>query len=72
LAKGLHSFRVFWVDQRTGQTQWAYPGSGGFAPSEGEDNLFEKYQMWRGEKPTLEISGPGMAKQPIPAGMLFR
>jgi hypothetical protein len=70
LAKGLHSFRVFWVDQRPGQAQWAYPCGAGFAPS--EDTLDDKYLVWRGEKPTLQISGPGLAKQPIPDSMLFR
>jgi hypothetical protein len=29
-------------------------------------------RTWEGEKPVLEISGPGLEKQPIPAGMLFQ
>jgi hypothetical protein len=60
LAKGKHSFKVSWVDQRPGHAQWAYP----------DGEVLEKFTIWRGEKPTLEISGPGLAKQPIPVEML--
>jgi hypothetical protein len=28
-------------------------------------------EIWNGTRPKLMISGPGLAKQPIPAGMLF-
>jgi hypothetical protein len=71
LAKGLHTLKVYWVDQRPGQAQWAYPDWSGSAPSEGEENRSEKYMIWRGDKPTLEISGPGLDRQPVPDGMLY-
>jgi hypothetical protein len=59
LAKGKHSLKVSWVDQRPGQAQWFYPYV-----------LNEAHRIWRGEKPALLISGPGLEKQPIPTGML--
>jgi hypothetical protein len=55
LQKGLHNFKVVWVDMRK-QNVW-----------EGEN----KYRLWVGEKPTLEISGPGLPRQPIPVNMLY-
>jgi hypothetical protein len=60
LKKGKHAFKVVYVDQRPGEAQWRYPYP-----------QVQPYKVWRGEKPTLEISGPGLAKQPIPAGMLY-
>jgi hypothetical protein len=72
LQKGKHRFVVYWVDQRPGQAQWAYPDKSGVAPAEGEENRDEKYMIWNGDKPKLEISGPGIAKQPIPDSMLYR
>jgi hypothetical protein len=61
LKKGLHKFHVIFVDQRPGQAQWQYPYVAD-----------ECWKVWRGEKPALLISGPGLEKQPIPSKMLFR
>jgi len=51
LKKGLYPLRIFYVDQRGGN-MWV--SGGGQA-------------VWRGDKPELLISGPGLSKQPIPA-----
>jgi hypothetical protein len=55
LQKGLHPFKVVWVDQRK-QDVW-----------DGEN----RDRVWDGEKPALEISGPGLNRQPIPVSMLY-
>jgi hypothetical protein len=60
LERGKHQLRVIYADMRPGQAQWQYPYA-----------EFEAFQVWRGEKPVLEISGPGLEKQPLPAKMLF-
>jgi hypothetical protein len=53
LKKGLHPFKVFFLDYRTdAATYWNKP------------NL--KPYIWPGETPDLRISGPGIDKQPIP------
>jgi hypothetical protein len=61
LKKGKHAFEVIYVDQRPGQAQWLYPYA-----------WAEAYKVWRGDRPALMISGPGLEKQPIPTAMLFR
>jgi hypothetical protein len=55
LKKGLYPFKVVWVDQRK-QDVWV---------GENVDRI------WDGERPALMISGPSLAKQPIPVGMLY-
>jgi len=55
LKKGLYPLRMFYVDQR-GSNMWV--SSGGQA-------------VWRGDKPELLVSGPGLTKQPIPADWLW-
>lgn len=53
LKKGLHPFKVFFLDYRTdAAAYWNKP------------NL--KPYIWPGETPDLRISGPGIDKQPIP------
>ncbi|MEK0446818.1 MAG: hypothetical protein RLZZ399_2139 [Verrucomicrobiota bacterium] len=59
LEKGLHRLRVTFVDYRWKQFKDEYWMS-----------WFEQ-QMWKGI-PALEISGPHLKKQPLPAGWLFR
>jgi hypothetical protein len=59
LEKGLHHLRTTWVDYRWKQFKDEYWMS-----------WFER-QMWKGI-PVLEISGPHLKKQPLPAGWLFR
>jgi hypothetical protein len=54
LKKGLYPLRAFYVDQR-GSNMWV--SAGGQA-------------VWRGDKPQILISGPGLTKQPIPAEWL--
>jgi hypothetical protein len=61
LKRGLHQLQVMYVDQRPSQAQWQY-----YPYTE-----LESFIVWRGVKPVLEISGPGLPKQPIPAKMLF-
>jgi hypothetical protein len=59
LQAGAYPFKVVYVDQRPGIEKWHY----------GEKRNPD--WMWDGEKPLLEISGPGLAKQPVPSMMLF-
>jgi hypothetical protein len=61
LRKGKHYLKVVFADQRPGKTQWSHS-----YPSD------EPYKVWRGVKPALMISGPGLEKQPIPARLLYR
>jgi hypothetical protein len=61
LKKGQYPFKVVWVDQRK-QDVYEY----------GADRRLNEDWIWDGKKPTLEISGPGLKRQPVPAGMLFR
>lgn len=59
LEQGLHPFRVAFIDYRTdGVKKLNKPG-------------LTKY-IWDGATPKLEISGPDMKEQPIPASMLMR
>jgi hypothetical protein len=60
LQKGKYPFGVVWVDQRK---QDVYV--------DGEWRAGENLNIWNGEKPALMISGPGLAKQPIPAKWLW-
>jgi hypothetical protein len=59
LAKGKHAFKVFFADMRRTphrvEMQWGFP---------------MKDFTWQEKSPRLLISGPGLDKQPIPAGML--
>jgi len=59
LAKGPHKFRVIFVDTRTKpykhETWMNWP------------NLDV---LWKGKAPVIEVSGPGVEKQPIPASWL--
>ncbi len=55
LEKGLHPFRVVWVDYRT-------------TAAEGLNRPGIRDYIWSGVTPELKISGPGMEPQPIPAG----
>jgi len=61
LAKGPHKFRVIFVDTRTKpykhETWMNWP------------NLDV---LWKGEAPVLEVSGPGIPKQPVPRSWLRR
>jgi hypothetical protein len=54
LKAGLYPFKVMYVDQRNSDMT---------RRGDGEN-------VWRGEKPVLEISGPGLDRQPIPAAWL--
>jgi hypothetical protein len=54
LKKGLYPLRVFYTDQR-GSNMWV--SGGGQA-------------VWRGDKPEILVSGPGLSKQAIPANWL--
>ena len=55
LKAGRYPFRVVYVDQRGSEMV----GGG-----------VDKFGTWKGEKPQLLISGPGIKRQPIPAGWL--
>ncbi len=57
LQAGLYSFRVVYVDQRASEMV----GGGS-----------DKSATWKGDKPTIEISGPGVERQPIPSAWLRR
>ncbi|MCK9478545.1 MAG: chitobiase/beta-hexosaminidase C-terminal domain-containing protein [Firmicutes bacterium] len=60
LKKGLHAFEVDYVDAR------------GDAPEKLNASLYFTQQLvWGGTAPIIEISGPNLAKQPIPDNMLF-
>jgi len=58
LAQGAHTFEVRYVDYR-GNSYSAY-------------NTGVQKRIWNGTTPALEISGPGLTRQAIPAGMLTR
>jgi hypothetical protein len=60
LKKGKHALKVIWVDQRA--QDW-YLG--------GDWRADWRRRLWDGEKPMIQISGPGLEKQPIPAKMLY-
>ena len=47
---GLYPFRVVYVDQR------------GSEMTKRDDG----FNVWKGEKPVIEVSGPGLDRQPIP------
>ncbi len=62
LAKGLHRFQVVFSDARARDIErqridywWGYPSP---------------WVVWRGIAPVLELSGPGLARQPVPAAWL--
>lgn len=62
LAQGLHRFQVVFADARAKDVErqridywWGYPSP---------------WVVWRGTAPGLEISGPGLARQPVPAAWL--
>jgi hypothetical protein len=67
LKKGKHPFRVVWVDQRQ---QDVYVG-GSYRPYPVPRRGVFSDRTWEDEKPVLEISGPGLEKQPIPAKWLW-
>ncbi len=57
LAKGFQRFKIVYIDYRSNSPQRLnYPGIRDY--------------IWNGVKPNLEISGPGIKKQPIPAAWL--
>jgi hypothetical protein len=60
LKKTKYQFKVIWVDQRA--QDW-YLG--------GDWRADWRKRLWDGEKPVIQISGPGLEKQPIPAKMLY-
>ncbi|MCK9479628.1 MAG: chitobiase/beta-hexosaminidase C-terminal domain-containing protein, partial [Firmicutes bacterium] len=60
LKKGLHTFEVDYSDAR-GNTPEMLNGKVHFVLD----------RVWSGDVPTLQISGPNLAKQPIPDNMLF-
>ena len=62
LAKGLHRFRVVFADARAKDIEhqridywWGYPSP---------------WVVWRGEAPVLEVAGPSLERQPVPAAWL--
>jgi len=64
LAKGLHRFQVVYADARDKDVErqridywWGYPSP---------------WVVWRGVAPVLELSGPGLARQPVPTSWLKR
>jgi hypothetical protein len=59
LEKGLHSFKVCYVDYRWKTFKNEYWMD------------WQEGQMWQGT-PVLEVSGPGITKQPLPASWLRR
>ena len=61
LAAGPHRFRVIFTDTR------AKPFK-----HETWHNWPNPAVLWKGEAPVVEISGPGLRRQPIPASMLWR
>lgn len=60
LKKGYHEFKVVFIDFRTNSAKRLNTVPG--VPD----------VVWTGDKPDLEISGPGLKKQPIPAEWLWR
>lgn len=59
LAAGSHAFEVRWIDQR--------PSMGILS---GERPL-ESFTLWTGKVPQLELSGPDLPRQAIPANLLW-
>lgn len=64
LAQGPHRFQVVFADARARDVErqridywWGYPSP---------------WVVWRGVAPVLELSGPGLARQPVPAAWLKR
>ncbi len=62
LAKGAHRFQVVYADARARDIEaqridywWGYPSP---------------WVVWRGTAPVLEISGPGVKRQPLPSAWL--
>jgi hypothetical protein len=62
LQKGLHRFQVVFADARAKDIEqqridywWGYPSP---------------WVVWRGVAPVLELSGPGLTQQPVPAAWL--
>jgi hypothetical protein len=62
LDKGTHRFQVVFADARAKDVErqridywWGYP---------------TPWVVWRGAAPVLELSGPGLARQPVPAAWL--
>jgi len=62
LAKGAHRFQVVYADARARDIEaqridywWGYPSP---------------WVVWRGSAPVLEIAGPALARQPVPAAWL--
>ena len=60
LARGLHKFRVIFVDTRTKPYK-----------HETWQNWPNLDVLWKGTAPVLEVSGPGIDKQPIPSAWLL-
>ena len=56
LKAGTYPFRVVYVDQRASEMVARKDG----------------FNVWKGVKPVIEISGPGIDQQPVPAGWLSR
>jgi hypothetical protein len=61
LKKGLHSFETVFVDLRMRphrvELMWGFPHAD---------------FTWKGDVPTIEVSGPSLPRQPIPAQLLRR
>jgi len=60
LATGPHKFRVIFVDTRTQPYK-----------HETWQNWPNLDVLWKGTTPVLEVSGPGISKQPLPSGWLL-
>lgn len=60
LLKGSHSLQVVFIDQRPGDKE----------ASKGWNNVMGDW-MWKGDAPQLELSGPGLPRQRIPAAWLW-
>ena len=60
LKKGSYPLRFIFVDQRPGDLQ----------ASKGANNNLGDW-LWKGAAPSIEISGPGVQRQPIPAAWLW-
>ncbi len=59
LEAGSHRIEVRWVDQRPSMGAGPRPG------------IAESFTRWQGLAPTLDWSGPGIPRQPIPAAQLW-
>ena len=66
LKEGYHPIEIYFADIRPGgyleYMQFEYDGLN-------VPGLIERY--WTGEVPKLEIAGPGLERQPIPAELLY-